>query len=941
MSLQPGTKLERYEIRSKIAEGGMGEVYLAHDARLDRTVALKILPATVASDPDRMRRFVQEARLASGLNHPNVAHIYEIEEIEGHHFIVMEYIEGRTLRQHMAHRQLELPETLEIGSQVAAALSAAHEMGIVHRDIKPENIMVRPDGYIKVLDFGVAKLTDQPTSATDTEAPTKALVNTDPGAVLGTVGYMSPEQARGAGVDKRTDLWSLGVVLYEMLAGRPPFEAATAGDVISAILGKEPPLLARYVRDVPEALDWIITKALTKDREDRYQTAREISGDLRRLKERLQTAAEIERSVAPDNASREILSRTSTAGETTGATPPPASQTGQSPSPQTASSAEYLVGEIKSHKTGLIVAVAALAVGLLIFAIVGIIVVYKLGTGSGSSQPASSGKAATAPANMKISRLTVNGKAENAAISPDGKTVVYVVREGGQRSLWIRQVATNSNVQIVAPTETYIGRQTFSPDGNYVYYYGQDKENLKGALFQVAALGGTPRRILSDIGSPITFSPDGTRIAFLRNDNAGSGEDRLMLANVDGTNERQLTMRKGDKFFGYGGLGWSPDGKVIASSVGTYVGGFHFKIATVDVETGEQKEINSRKFSDGGRISWLADGSAMLLSAADQGANDSQIWMVNYPSGETRPITHDLSNYGGTSLTADSRSLVTVQYDGTANVWVAPAADINRGKQVTSAKREGEAGLAWTPDNRIVYSSLVSGNQDLWIMNADGTNQKQLTADPELDVAPAVSPDGRYVVFNSMRRGFPSLWRMDIDGGNLKQLTDQQEDYRPEISPDSRWIVFTSWRTGRQTLWKISIDGGQPVQISDLFVNTVTISPDGKSLACFWRDEKPNSPLRLVLLPFEGGTPTKVIDMPPTSGGKPLWLADGRSIGVYDSRSGTPNLWSQPLDGGPMKQITDFKPEGLWGIDWSADGKFVAQSRGVGTSDVILISDFR
>jgi len=917
----------------------MGEVYLAQDTRLERTVALKILPAAVASDQGRMRRFVQEARAASGLNHPNVAHIYEIEETDGYHFIAMEYVEGQTLRQHMAHRQLELPETLEIGMQVAAALSAAHATGIVHRDIKPENIMVRRDGYIKVLDFGVAKLTDRPTT-TDTEAPTKALVNTDPGAVMGTVGYMSPEQARGTVVDARTDIWSLGVVLYEMLAGRAPFEAATAGDVISAILGKEPPLLARYVREVPEALEWIITKALTKDREERYQTAKEILVDLRRLKQRLEMAVEIERSTAPDRVSRETATGTGSAGATVETTPKPIAQTEQSLPPPTASSAEYLVGEIKSHRTGVIVAVAALALAF-IFVIVGIIVVYKLGGRTSSSKSVLPAKG---PAqNMKISRLTVNGKAENAAISPDGKTVVYVVREGGQRSLWIRQVATNSNVQIVAPAETLIGRQTFSPDGNYVYYYAQDKVNLKGALFQVPALGGTPRRILTDIGSPIAFSPDGSRISFLRNDNAGSGEDQLIIANADGTDERKVTMRKGDKFFNYGGLGWSPDGKVIAGAAGTYAGGFHFTIVAVDVDTGEQKEITKRKFADAGRISWLADGSAMLVNAADQGATQNQIWRVDYPSGESHPITRDLSDYVGTSLSADSKSLVTVQFDGTANVWVAPANDISHGKQITSGKLEGDSGLAWTPDNRIVYTSLASGNLDLWIMNADGTNQKQLTADPERDDVQAVSPDGRYVVFNSMRAGFPSLWRMDIDGGNLKQLMDKQEDYSPQISPDSRWIVFTSWRTGRQTLWKISIDGGEPVQITDMFIPDASISSDGKLLACFHRDEKPNSPLRLIILPFEGGTPTKTFDMPPTTttDGRLIWAPDNKAVIVNDTRTGTSNLWSVPLDGSPMKPLTDFRPDGVWGRDWSRDGKFIALARGTGTSDVILISDFR
>ncbi|MDX6611131.1 MAG: eukaryotic-like serine/threonine-protein kinase [Blastocatellia bacterium] len=937
MSLEPGTKLGRYEIRSKIAEGGMGEVHLAQDSRLGRTVALKILPAAVASDPDRMRRFVQEARLASGLNHPNVAHIYEIEEIDGHHFIVMEYIEGRTLRQHMAHRQMELSETLEIGMQVAAALSAAHETGIVHRDIKPENIMVRPDGYIKVLDFGVAKLTDRPTTA-DTEAPTKALVNTDPGAVLGTVGYMSPEQARGTEVDRRTDLWSLGVVLYEMLAGRPPFEAATAGDVMSAILGKEPPLLTRYVREVPEALDWIITKALTKDREDRYQTAREISGDLRRLKERLQTAAEIERSVAPDKASRQILSRTSTAGDTTANTQLAAPQTGKSPTPPTASSAEYLVGEIKSHKTGLIVAVVALAVGLVIFTVVGIIVVYKLG--GRSREGSQSAKRLPSAANMKITRLTVNGKTENAAISPDGKTVVYVLREGGQRSLWIRQVATNSNVQIVPPAESSIGRETLSPDGNYVYYTARDKENVNGSLFQVAAFGGTPRKILANIGSPITFSPTGNRIAFMRNDNAGSGEDQLIVANADGTNERQLAARKGDKFFSYGGPSWSPDGKVIAAAAGTYAGGFHLLVVAVDAETGAQTDMTSRKFSDTGRVSWLADGSGILVNATEQGASHGQIWQIDYPSGEARTITRDLNDYGGTSLTADSRSLVTVQLDVTSNIWVTTPNDLSHGKQLTTGKLEGDRGLAWTADNKIVYTSIASGNLDLWIMNADGTNQKQLTTDAQEDANPKLSPDGRQIFFNSVRGGLPSIWRMDTDGSNQKQLTNQ-EDYVQQISPDGKWIVFDSWRTGRLTLWKMGIDGGGPVQISDMFINSVAISPDGKLLACWMTDEKQNSIKRLIILPFEGGNPIKTFDPPTTAGGQPEWTADGTALVFYDGRSGTSNLWSLPLDGGPMKQLTDLKPDSVFWFTTSPDRKFVAVARGLVTSDVILISDFR
>jgi eukaryotic-like serine/threonine-protein kinase len=263
VTIAEGTRLGRYEIRGPLGAGGMGEVYLAQDVRLERTVALKILPGGVSSDQQRMRRFEQEARAASSLSHPNVAHIYEIEEEHGYHFIAMEYIEGDTMRQRMNVSPLSLHDALDVAQQITAALAAAHAAGIIHRDIKPENIMLRRDGYVKVLDFGLAKLTEQH-GVTDTEAPTRALVNTGPGMVMGTVRYMSPEQARGLEVDARTDLWSLGVVLYESVAGRPPFEGSTASDLISVILSKEPPPLARYARDVPESLEWIVRMSATR-----------------------------------------------------------------------------------------------------------------------------------------------------------------------------------------------------------------------------------------------------------------------------------------------------------------------------------------------------------------------------------------------------------------------------------------------------------------------------------------------------------------------------------------------------------------------------------------------------------------------------------------------------------------------------------------------------
>ena len=356
MTLSAGTKLGRYEIRAKIGEGGMGEVYLALDTELDRTVAIKILPAALASDPQRLQRFIQEAKAASALNHPHILTIHEIGATGDTRFIATEFIDGDTLRQRIS-LGMKLVEILEVAIQTASALSAAHSAGIIHRDIKPENIMVRRDGYLKVLDFGLAKLTGPAGSTTDTEAPTKAMVNTGAGTVLGTANYMSPEQAKGTRVDARTDLWSLGAVLYEMVTGQAPFTGETPTETISLILQKEPAPLTRYAHEVPPELERIVTKTLTKNREERYQTARDLLIDLRNLKRKLEVDAEIDRTTPPEK-----FGVPPSGGQLSGA--PSSPPEGGTPNTR-ASSAEYLVSGIKQHR----IAVAIVA-GLVLMALV-------------------------------------------------------------------------------------------------------------------------------------------------------------------------------------------------------------------------------------------------------------------------------------------------------------------------------------------------------------------------------------------------------------------------------------------------------------------------------------------------------------------------------------------------------------------------------------------
>jgi serine/threonine protein kinase/tetratricopeptide (TPR) repeat protein len=360
--LSSGTRLGHYEIRSKIGAGGMGEVYLAIDTELDRTVAIKILPAALAADGQRLQRFIQEAKAASALNHPHILTIYEIGVTGDSRFIATEFIDGDTLRPHIG-AGMKLAEVLEIAIQACGALSAAHAAGIIHRDIKPENIMVRRDGYIKVLDFGLAKLTEPKGSTTDNEAPTKAMVNTGAGTVMGTANYMSPEQAKGTHVDERSDLWSLGAVLYEMVTGHVPFAGETPTETISLILQREPAPLVRYAHEVPDELERIAAKALTKDREERYQTAKDMLIDLRHLKRKLEVDAEIDRTVPP-----ELRAAVLTGGHGTATASGAVAATAVASTSHGASSAEYIVSEIRRHKTGAVLIAALLIVGVAVAA---------------------------------------------------------------------------------------------------------------------------------------------------------------------------------------------------------------------------------------------------------------------------------------------------------------------------------------------------------------------------------------------------------------------------------------------------------------------------------------------------------------------------------------------------------------------------------------------
>jgi serine/threonine protein kinase len=919
----------------------MGEVYRAQDTELGRPVALKFLSGEIASHQNRINRFIQEAKAASALNHPNIITVYEIGRTEDSTFIATEFVEGLTLRRRM-RLGLKLIEVLDIATQIASALVAAHATGIVHRDIKPDNIMVRTDGIVKVLDFGLAKLTERQDSSSGPEATTIGLVNTEPGSVLGTVAYMSPEQAAGREVDARADIWSLGVVLYEMIAERPPFEGASKSHIIVAITDLEPLPISHFAPEVPEALEWIIAEALTKDPEERCQTAKAMLGKLKRLKQRIESgglisdisrAASSHPPVAPVTTSNAVsfVEKGTTLQEAGKST----AHSGDFTDTRALSSVQFVATGIRQYKKQ---SIAVLVLGLLVASAIGF-GLYKLFTPPKQFGPP---RMTALTTGGKINDEDINGQ---LAISPDGKYVVCAANDAKQQaSLWLRQVSTSSLVRIVPPENGGYLATTFSPDGELIYYVATlEKNKFVPTLYRIPVLGGTPAKVLDRVFGAISFTRDGGQFAFVRKNQEDMA---LMVANTDGSGEpRPIAVRKQPNGFSTSGPSWSPDGKRIACGVFDGTGGGYSSIVEVPVESGDPRPIGSQRWARVGRVIWLADGSGLIMTAQPESSSiGTQVWFLAYPSGEARRITNDLNGYGEVSLglTSDSSTIATIQQVNSSSIWIA-AANEDESKARKILKTNLPETLSWTPDDKIVYASRTGETWDIWISNREGSETKQLTADAFIDQQPSVSPDGRYIVFQSNRSGSRNIWRIDADGSNPTQLTNgTYVDESPACSPDGRFVIFISMRSGKSAIWKVGIDGGTPMQLTNRDSQSPLISPDGKLISYFFFDEQANNQPRLAMIQSEGGEPVKTIDLPRTV--QPIsfaWTPDGRSVAYLDNSSGILNVWSQAIDGSaPPKQLTNFKSEFINSFAISHDGK-IATYRFSATRDIVLIKGFR
>ena len=936
-----GQLVNHYSIVAPLGRGGMGDVYLARDTTLERSVALKFLPSNVAADADRMRRFTQEAKAAAALNHPHIGHIYEIGQSGGTHYIAMEYVDGETLGEKIHRERTPLRKLLKYLTQVAEGLAKAHAAGIMHRDLKPDNIMITRDDYAKILDFGLAKLIEPhrvpgPEGHSSGETATAILAQySTPGMIMGTAGYMSPEQAQGKvrELDHRSDIFSFGCILFEAASRQKAFAGKDPLDSLHKIVHAPTPQIKSFNSAAPEELQRIVRRCLAKEPDKRYQSIKEVAIELDELGQDLKDSAEL------DHSQSTAESPSSSAGATISSTQLPLARTTQTEMAHTTSSAEYLVSGIKSHKTSVLLGL--LGVAITIAAVLGLYKYY-------SPRP-------TKPApfqDMKQTKLTFNGKATSAVISPDGKQVVYVIDDGGRRSLWLRQVATATEVKLRDPENIYYFSLTISPDGNFLYYAYGGTTIQNRVLYRMPVIGGNPTKVVEDIGSPVGFSPNGKQIAFVRSrlraagvrseqpaagvrsgqrGGVQQGESALIVANADGTEERKLATRQGgpNRFgnFFTGGVVWSPDGKRIATVArATDSAGRFNNVVEVPVEGGAERILTSHRWYRIQRIAWLSDGSGLLMTAAEKASDlrTHQIWHISYPGGEAKKITNDLNDYQGISLNADSSVLVTILQNQTMDLWVAPNGDAGRATQFksVSSNRDGFDGVRWTPDGKIVFNSMAGGNEGIWIMEGDGKNRKQLSTPEVVDFGHSITTDGRYIVFTSERTGAPAGWRMDIDGSNAKQLAHAG-------AAGDGWVVYSE----RQALWKEPIDGGEAVQLNEGFMVRCDVSQDGKMIACSL--EEPGSPAKLAILPIDGGL-LKVFDAKFALPARMRWTPDGRAVTYIGLQDGLADIWSQSIDGGEPKKITNFKADTIFSFDWSRDNK-LAISHGTSASDVVLI----
>jgi serine/threonine protein kinase/dipeptidyl aminopeptidase/acylaminoacyl peptidase len=863
-----------YRILSRLGVGGMGEIFLAEDTKLRRNVAIKTLSTVFDSDDSFLRRFRNEARAAAKLNHPNVATVYMVDEHNGRPFIALEYVHGKTLDELIPEDGVELITFVGWFVTISEALGHAHDHGIVHRDIKPGNIMVADDGKVKILDFGLACFDPSSDLASDSQADL-----THAGQILGTPSYMSPEQARGEDVDQRSDIFSLGVVMYEALTGKRPFKGDSNAEIVSNLLKSEPRPVIEAKPGVPEELSILISRCLRKRRHERPQSMYEI---------------------------RDVLAGIAPVTTT----------------PSFRSLSQRFYRQMPSGRVwpNLVGAALALAIGL-------------LGWLYFSQDP-------DAPppklANLTIRRLSQSNNVVFAAITPDGKSIVFnTVEEDGNRALWIRRVDDRNALQLVESQPVqYWGGLTVNADTSQVYYITANRAGVSSTMYRVSALGGPPRKLAESVNDLGALSADGKRILFVRY----LPQLRIVSANADDGSDERVIVEEEFNNTSYRDPQYSVDGKEIYYARMERLDGVEWwQLLKIPAAGGPATVIIPKRRERISEIAVLSDGTGLIINGADPASNLSQLFYVSLPGGKLTRLTNDLNSYFGVSVDRGGNAIVAAQRYDECRIWVGDVANLAESRSVTPEPivfRQAE----WTPDNRIVYDAL-DGIPHIWIMDADGKNRQQLTPNGSSDQHPRVSPDGRYVVFTSNRNGRDQIWRMNIDGSNQILLTDiEGAATAARLTPDGEMVYFY-WMVGNNLkMGKVPLTGGDVTEMERLSESEWAISPDGSRIAYVIRPSAAH-PGNLAILRLDSPTPEMVLDLSPIYLLK--WRPDGQALYLRE-RDGGENPYSSIVeyDLATKKKslFLSTAPDYVIDLSFSRDGKRAAIVRGRLSTDAVILT---
>ena len=920
-----GRPFGHYRILSPLGAGGMGVVYLAEDAHLSRKVALKLLPPHFTQSPDRLRRFIREAKSASALNHPNIITIHETGEVEGVHYIATEFIDGETLRQKISGAGMKLREAIDLATQVATALAAAHAAGIVHRDIKPENIMERRDGYAKVLDFGLAKLTDPTQGAVISGKTLKAGGTTTPGVVMGTITYMSPEQARGLEVDARSDIFSLGVVLYEMITGAPPFVGATTADVIAAILTYEPPQLSHSAPGSLAELGRIVSKALRKDRARRYQDINDLLLDLKELRQELEFETKL--GIPPQGVETAAASGRHTGAETGQAR---TVATGEVSGARANLSLDHLMGEIKRHK---------LRVGLTLAAAVVAVAAIGLGWYNqfGADQPGLSSAAF-----RSIPLTSFPGSETEPAFSPDGSRIAFVWNgeKEDNYDIYVQIINAGPPLRLTHNPSPDIA-PAWSPDGGHIAFARVAGDER--SIFLIPAMGGPERKLLSITAATeswkaarLSWSPDGKLLAFPGKDSPQDAAN-IFLLSVETLEKRLLLPAPA----GYVDMvpAFSPDGKTLAF-IRRY-GTSNREIYLVPAAGGEPARLtHDNRTIDS--LAWAPDGRAILFTSDREGG--SALWQISASGGAPERLYVGREDVYEVAVSQQSHRLAYLQSLTDTNIWrwEKPGSS-GRGKPPVKliASTRQETNPQYSPDgNKIVFTSDRSGHLEIWVCESDGSNPVRLTSfNGPFTGSPRWSPDGRQIAFDCTAAGPRDIYVVSVEGGPSRRLTTgPSEEVRPSWSRDGRWIYFGSNHGGDWQVWKTPVAGGEAAQITRRGGHEAFESPDGKFV---YYSARPAS-LGIWRVPVGGGEEVRLIDQ----GAQSNWVVLDQGIYFLTSRANArSNVEFFSFATGQITQIGEIEKQlntAGPSLSVSPDGRWFLYSRlDQGGSDIMLVENFR